>query len=65
MLYPGIGRFLRPLRIAAWAVEYRRHPLAEFGLALLLVAVLLLTDRERVDWVTRKLRDFIDWLGTE
>jgi hypothetical protein len=57
--------FCDPLRIAARDIEHRGLLLAELGLAILLVAVLLLTDRERVDWVARKLRDFIDWLGTE
>ena len=47
------------------AAETRRGALPEIGLTLLVVAVLLVTDRERVEWLARKLRDFIDWLGTE
>jgi hypothetical protein len=39
--------------------------LAEIGLTILIVAVLLVTDRERVEWLAAKLRDFVDWLGTE
>jgi len=48
-----------------FASKSGKGALAELGLALLLVAVLLLTDHERVDWLARKVRDFIDWLGTE
>ena len=66
MVYAGIGCFPPPVvsRRAGYR-QYWRHALAELGLALLLVAVLLLTDPERVDWVARKVRDFVDWLGTE
>jgi hypothetical protein len=39
--------------------------LAEIGLTLLVIGVLLVTDRERVDWLARKIREFVDWLGTE
>jgi hypothetical protein len=39
--------------------------LPEIGLTILVVAVLLVTDRERVEWLAHKLREFVDWLGTE
>jgi hypothetical protein len=38
--------------------------MAEFGLAILVVGALLLIDRERLESLTAKLRDLIDWLST-
>jgi hypothetical protein len=39
--------------------------LAEFGIAVLIVAVLLLTDRDRLGWLAGRVRDLIEWLVTE
>lgn len=38
--------------------------MAELGLAILLIGGLLVTDRERLESVTARLRDLIDWLST-
>ena len=38
--------------------------MTEFGLAILLIGALLITDRERLDWVTAKVRDLSEWLST-
>jgi hypothetical protein len=43
----------------------RSQELAEFGLAVLIVAVLLLTDRDRLEWLAARVRDLIEWLVTE
>ena len=39
--------------------------MAELGLAILIVGILLFTDRDRLEWLVGKLRDFIEWLMTE
>ena len=39
--------------------------MAELGLGLLIVAVLLLTDADRLEWVATKLRDLIEWMTTD
>lgn len=39
--------------------------MAELGLAILIVGILLFTDRDRLGWLVGKLRNFIDWLTTE
>ncbi len=38
--------------------------MAEFGLAILIVGSLLVIDRERLEWVTGKVRELIEWLST-
>ena len=38
--------------------------MAELGLAILIVGVLLVIDRDHLQWLTAKLRDLIDWLST-
>lgn len=38
--------------------------MAEFGLAILVVGALLLIDRERLESLTAKLRELIDWIST-
>ena len=38
--------------------------MTEFGLAILLIGALLITDRERLDWVTAKIRELSEWLST-
>ena len=38
--------------------------MAELGLAILVVGALLLIDRDRLEWLTAKLRDLADWLST-
>ncbi len=39
--------------------------MAELGLAVLIVGILLFTDRDRLELLVGKLRDFIEWLVTE
>ena len=39
--------------------------MAELGLAILIVGILLFTDHDRLEWLVGKLRDFIDWVVTE
>lgn len=39
--------------------------MAELGLAVLIVGILLFTDHDRLEWLVGKLRDFIEWLVTE
>lgn len=66
MVYAGIARLCLALTKGEGPLrESGRYTLAELGLAILLVAVLLLTDRERVDWLARKVREFVDWLASE
>jgi hypothetical protein len=36
----------------------------ELGLAILVVGALLLVDRERLAWLSGKLRDLLEWLST-
>jgi hypothetical protein len=38
--------------------------MAELGLAILLVGALLIIDRERLEWLTVRLRDLFDWLSS-
>ncbi len=38
--------------------------MTEFGLAILLIGALLITDRDRLEWVTAKVRELTDWLAT-
>jgi hypothetical protein len=38
--------------------------MAEFGLAILLIGALLITDRERLSWVSAKVRELTEWLST-
>ena len=38
--------------------------MAELGLAILVIGVLVIIDRERLVWVTAKLRDLITWLSS-
>ncbi len=37
---------------------------AELGLAILVIAGLLVIDRDRLEWATAKVRDLIDWLSS-
>jgi hypothetical protein len=36
----------------------------EFGLAILVVGALLVVERDRLEWVTGKVRDLIEWLAS-
>ena len=38
--------------------------MTEFGLAILLIGALLVTDRERLEWVSTKVRELSEWLST-
>lgn len=38
--------------------------MAELGLAIFVIGALLVVDRDRLEWVTAKVRDLIDWLST-
>ena len=38
--------------------------MGEFGLAILIIGTLLITDRERLEWVTGKARELMDWLSS-
>ncbi len=38
--------------------------MTEFGLAILIVGALLITDRERLDWVTAKARELMEWMSS-
>ena len=38
--------------------------MAELGLAILLIGALLIIDRERLAWLSAKLRDLIAWLSS-
>lgn len=38
--------------------------MAELGLAILVIGTLLVIDRDRLEWLTAKLRDLIDWLSS-
>jgi hypothetical protein len=37
---------------------------AEFGLAILVIGALLVVDRDRLAWLTAKMRDLSDWLSS-
>jgi len=43
---------------------YHEPAMAELGLAVFLVAALLVTSRERLEWAAAKLRDLLDWLSS-
>lgn len=36
----------------------------EIGLAILLLGLLLLTDRRRLQWVVEKVRQLLEWLSS-
>ena len=38
--------------------------MAELGLAILVIGALLLIDRDRLESLTAKVRDLVDWLST-
>ena len=38
--------------------------MTEFGLAILLIGALLITDRERIEWISAKVRELSEWLST-
>jgi hypothetical protein len=38
--------------------------MTEFGLAILLIGALLITDRDRLEWVSAKVRELTEWLAT-
>lgn len=38
--------------------------MAELGLAILVIGALLVIDRDRLAWLTAKLRDLVEWLST-
>ncbi len=38
--------------------------MTEFGLAILIIGALLITDRDRLEWVTAKARDLMEWLSS-
>jgi hypothetical protein len=38
--------------------------MVEFGLAILLIGALLVTDRERLEWASAKVREFAEWLSS-
>ena len=38
--------------------------MTEFGLAILLIGALLITDRDRLEWISAKVRELADWLAT-
>ncbi len=38
--------------------------MTEFGLAILIIGALLITDRDRLEWVTGKARELMDWLSS-
>ena len=38
--------------------------MAELGLAILVVGSLLVIDRERLEWVTAKVRELVEWLSS-
>ena len=42
---------------------YAYH-MTEFGLAILIIGALLITDRDRLEWVTGKARELMDWLSS-
>ena len=37
---------------------------AELGLAIFVIGALLVVDRDRLEWLTAKLRDLIDWASS-
>lgn len=37
----------------------------ELGIAVLVVAVLLLTDQQRVQWLLEKMQQLLQWLSSE
>lgn len=39
-------------------------PVAELGLAILIIGALLVIDPQRLEWVTAKVRDLIDWFSS-
>ncbi len=39
--------------------------MAEIGLAILILAVLLFTDEGRVQWFFRKVQQLVEWLSAE
>ncbi len=53
-----------------FAAGDRRRPwwyaggMEEFGLAILVVGALLVVERDRLEWVTGKVRDLIEWLAS-
>jgi hypothetical protein len=38
--------------------------MVEFGLAILVIGALLITDRERLEWVSAKIRELSEWLAS-
>ncbi len=38
--------------------------MAELGLSILVIGSLLVVDRDRLEWLTAKVRELIDWLST-
>lgn len=38
--------------------------MTEFGLAILLIGALLITERERLEWVSAKVKELTEWLST-
>ena len=38
--------------------------MTEFGLAILIIGALLITDRDRLEWVTGKARELMAWLSS-
>ena len=38
--------------------------MTEFGLAILLIGALLITDSERIEWISAKVRELSEWLST-
>ncbi len=38
--------------------------MAELGLAIFLIGALLVVDRDRLEWLTTKLRDLFEWLSS-
>jgi hypothetical protein len=38
--------------------------MAEVGLAIFVIGALLVVDRDRLEWLTTKLRDLFDWMSS-
>jgi hypothetical protein len=39
--------------------------MAEIGLAILILAVLLFTDKGRIQWFFQKIQQLVEWLSAE
>lgn len=45
--------------------RFETTTMAEIGLAILILAVLLFTDKNRVQWLLRNVQRLVEWLSAE